>query len=246
MNTNRENQILEILIKERAVSVKDLAKRLYSSEASVRRDLNNLERLKILRRTHGGAVMLDISGTDVKIPFIFRELEQHDAKVIIAKKASEFIKDGDVIMLDSSSSTYELIPFLKNFSGLTVITNNLKTLSALCECGIKAYSTGGQVIHSCMSLVGSDALDIISRYNADIFFFSCRGLSLDGRLSDISIEENVVRRKMMSRSKMKVFLCNDKKIGTTCFHNLCHLSDVDRIISNSPIPEELLKYLKNP
>lgn len=76
MNKEREKSILEIAIKEKAVTVKNLAQRLYSSEPSIRRDLCSLEKQGLLKRTHGGAVLNENALNEIKIPFLIRELEK--------------------------------------------------------------------------------------------------------------------------------------------------------------------------
>lgn len=244
MNKEREKEILKILLSEKRIYVKDLSERIYASEPSIRRDLADLERKGFLRRIHGGAMIEESNNSEVKIPFILRELEQSDAKVVIAKKAAELIHDGNVIMLDASTSAYNLVPFLSRFSDLTVITNGVKTLNSLAEYNITAYSTGGYLVSSLRTLTGEDAISTLSRYNADIAFFSCRGLSLDGKVSDFLIEENLVRRRMLKQAKTKVLLLDDSKLGHVYMHNLCDVSEIDYVISNASLPPEISKLVK--
>lgn len=88
MNFERERSILEILLREKRIEVKDVARRLYTSEPSVRRDLASLEKQRLIKRVHGGAVLDENGLSDIKIPFLLREYEHADEKVIIAKKCS--------------------------------------------------------------------------------------------------------------------------------------------------------------
>jgi DeoR/GlpR family transcriptional regulator of sugar metabolism len=233
MIKEREKHILQQLLKNKSVTVKELARELYASEPSIRRDLKSLETQGLIRRVHGGAMLEEHSSSLMKIPFVMRELENSDAKLIIAKKAAELVNDGDTIMLDASSSAYALIPFLAKKSNITVITSGVKALMLLTECGINTYSTGGHVIGSCLSLVERDSYNMLSSYNADVAFFSCRGVSADGMLTDFSIEENVVRQTMIKRSKKAYLLCASEKIGKCYMHNLCHIDDIDGIITEN-------------
>lgn len=241
MNSERRKQILEILLKEKRVFVKDLSKRLYISEPSIRRDLAELEGENLLKRVHGGAILEQHSESFTKIPFIIRELENSDAKNIIAKKAADLVCDGDVIMLDASSSAYNMIPFLAQKSNITVITSGTKTILRLGEYGINAYSTGGHLMPSCQSLVGDDAYNTIEKYNADVVFFSCRGISPDGKLTDFSIEENLVRIKMIKHSKKSVLLCASEKFNKAYMHNLCDIDNIDYVISEIEFSKEIFK-----
>lgn len=240
MNVEREKLILKKILKDKRVTVKELAQSLYVSEPSVRRDLASLEKQNLIKRIHGGAIIENHSASYLKIPFAIREMEDFDAKCIIAQKASELVKDGDVIMLDASSSAYAIIPYLTERNNITVITCGVKALIQLGEYGITAYSTGGRLLPSCMSLVDSDAMRTISEYNADIVFFSCRGISPDGNITDFSIEENLIRREMIKHSKKSVLLCASEKLNKTYMHNLCSINDIDLIISEVDFPETML------
>lgn len=230
MSVDREKQILEFLLKERQLTVKQLARKLFISEPSVRRDLASLERQNLIKRIHGGAVLDDSALSKNKIPFLIREYEQSDAKMRIAQKAIDLISDNDVIFMDASTSCYYIIPFLASKRNLTVITNGVKTLTKLAEYDICAISTGGILVNSCLALVGDEAYDTITRFNADIAFFSCRGISPDGFLTDISAAENNVRKRMIKNAKKSYLLCASSKIGKEYFHNLCHRDEIDGVI----------------
>ena len=243
MNTDRERSILEILLKEKKIRVKDLARQLYASEPSIRRDLASLEKQHLIKRVYGGAVLEENGISMIKIPFTIRELEQSREKVMIARKASSLVGDGTVLFLDASSSAYNMIPFLASKKNITIITNGLKTQMKLAEySSIKTISTGGQLLNSCYAFVGDEAYKTIDRFTADFFFFSCRGVSGEGNLTDISEAEDYVRNKMMEHSASSYLLCNSNKIGTTYYHKLCHASQLSGIISDSEPPENLKQY----
>ena len=230
MNKEREKKILEIAIKEKSVMVKDLARRLYISEPSIRRDLSSLEKQRLLRRTHGGAVIDETAPSEIKIPFLIRELEKSDEKIKIARMATDLVTDDSVIFLDASTSAYSMIPFLIEKRNLIVITNGIKALTALSERNITCIGTGGSVINSGLAFYGEDALKTIEKYNADFCFFSCRGLSETGMLTDISQHENTVRYKMIEHSKNSYLLCTSDKFNKTYYHNLCSADDISGII----------------
>lgn len=238
MNKQREKEILKLLLAKKEITVNELADLLFTSKASVRRDLASLESQSLIKRVHGGARLEENSASAIKIPFVIRELEQTDEKVKIALQAIKYVNDYDVIFLDASSSAYALIPFLAAKNHLTVITSGVRALLKLGEYGIKAISTGGELLPSCQSLVGEEAHRTIERYNANAFFFSCRGLSDDGFLTDISDNENNVRRKMLEHSKNAYLLCASNKFGQKYFHNLCTVKDISKIFSDSPLPSK--------
>ena len=99
MSKDREKQILEILLKQKKVSVKQLADILFISEPSVRRDLASLEKQHLIKRMHGGAILEETMLSKNKIPFLMREYEQSSDKVLIAQKAIDLIKSSLFIFL---------------------------------------------------------------------------------------------------------------------------------------------------
>lgn len=232
MSAERDKAILELLLKEKQVTVKQLASYLYISEPSIRRDLVRLEKQRLIKRIHGGAMIEEDAISKTKIPFTIRELEQSTAKITIAKKAIDLVSDNDVIFLDASTSAFNLIQFLSTKKNITVVTNGVKALTKLAEYDINTISTGGNLIASCQALVGDDAYRIIESINANIAFFSCRGLSSDGYLTDIAPYENHVRKKMIQQAKRSYLLCASDKFGKQYFHNLCHKDEIDGIISD--------------
>ena len=241
----REERILSALMEKESMSIRELSAQLYVSQPTLRRDLIKLEQMGKIIRTHGGAQLLT-KPADQKIPFYLRQQEQNDAKSRMAAQAVEFIRDGDIIMLDGSTSAHTIIPLLSRFHNLIVITNSAKSAFLLGNMGIENICTGGRMITRSLCYVGEDAERTVRNYNADVLFFSCRGLSMDGRLTDTSIEENVLRRCMLSQSARRVLLCDSSKLGNVYLNNLCALSEVDNLICEKPVPQQLRTMLRNP
>lgn len=241
----REERILSALLEKEAMSVKELSAMLYVSLPTLRRDLIKLEQMGKIVRTHGGAQLMT-KPADQKIPFYLRQQEQNDAKTRIAARAVEYIRDGDIIMLDGSTSAHNIIPLLTQFNNLIVITNSAKSAFLLGNMGIQNICTGGRMIPGSLCYIGEDAERTVSNYNADILFFSCRGLSEDGRLTDTSVEENGLRRCMLRQSAKRILLCDSSKLGNVYLNNLCHLSEVDDLICEDAVPLHLRAMLRKP
>ena len=240
----RKEKILGILSSNEVTTVDEIAEKLYISKPTVRRDLEKLSKSGLVNRTHGGATLIKKYADD-KIPFSLREQEQNTAKGIMARKAVEYIEDGYTIMIDGSTSAFAVIPLLSDFKNIIVITNSTKASFMLGQMGIKNICTGGHMINKSFSYVGDDAIRTINNYNADVMFFSCRGLSDKGFLTDNSIEENLVRKAMIKKSHKSVFLCDKSKIGKTYLNNLCHISEVDEFICDEKVPDYILELKNN-
>ncbi|MBE6701225.1 MAG: DeoR/GlpR transcriptional regulator [Ruminococcaceae bacterium] len=227
---NRENQYINLLA-QKPHSVKELSQKLFISEPTVRRDIILLLEKNLVTRKRG-IITLKTNPPDQRIPLFIRHFEQNQSKQIIAQKASLHIKDGYVIMLDASTTAFHLLPHLTQFKNILVITNGGKTALESASLGIKTICTGGEMTLESFSYVGSDAEKTLMRYNADVAFFSCRGVSDDGIVSDNSILENSMRRIMIKNSKKSYLLCDTSKFGKIYLNTLCHSDEIEKIISN--------------
>lgn len=229
----RHEQILKLLHDGRMISVNELAKRLFVSEATVRRDLTSLEKEGVVRRVYGGAVLV---GKNRDVPLLMRETEALEAKQLIGRLAASLVKENDVIVLDPSSTVYSMIPYLKDFKNVVAITSGLKTAMALGERHIKTYLTGGLMIDNSYSLIGDHAEEMIRSLNADVLFFSCRGVTADGRITDSSVEEAQLSRLMFKHVKRKVFMAAGNKFKRDYFYVMGRVNEMDDVICDQPVP----------
>ena len=228
---DRLREIVGILSKTKSASVRTLAQTLYVSEATVRRDLTALEKQGRVRRVFGGVVLIE--GDQEDIPF-FVQLQKDESKERIVAEAIKHIRNGDVLMLDASSTVSLMIRHLKRFQRLTIITNAGVTMSGLQELDAKIIVTGGLMMRNSQGFVGSYAEAMARNFNADLFFFSCGGITADGKVSDHISEETSIRRVMMRQSRKRILLCDSSKFGRECCYNLCTVDDVDEVISDQP------------
>lgn len=233
LGSERQLQILDFIKEHETISVQQIVNKFFVSEATARRDLSALESTGLVRRIFGGATL--IIGSDQQVPLFVRKQENQQEKTLLAKKAVRYIRDGNVIFIDASSSAQHLLPYLQKFKDLVVITNGIITAQLLGEMNIKVYVTGGLLINNSSVLVGHDTESFINKLNADVCFLSCKGLNDDGKLTDTSYEETEVRKYYLKNSKKKVILLTSNKIGKTYLHTLCHKDEVDAIITADTI-----------
>lgn len=236
---DRKEKIMHILREKNSVRSSELAKLLYVSVSTLRRDLEKLEAENLIIKEHG---MCKISShiRDGKYYYHSRERQENLAKNQIARLAVDYIKDGDTIMLEGSSTTFNIVQYLDRYRDLLVVSNSAKVSLALGNMNIKNISTGGKMSDQTFSFVGQEAINTIKNYNADVLFFSSMGLSEDGYFTDSNKEENDITKEMMKYATKKIALIDSSKIGKKYVYNLCHVSEVDEVICE----EELPNYLK--
>ena len=173
-----------------------------------------------------------MDGANQELPLYLRERQNTDAKRIISEKASHHIVEGQTIFLDASSTAQYLIKYFENYQNLTIITNGLKTAQELNSLSHRIYCTGGLLLHNSSAYVGDFAADFVRNFNADIMFFSSRGVSESGQITDASREETYIRQVMLQQSRTHIFLCDHNKIGQVYCYNLCNVSQLDDYITD--------------
>lgn len=228
LDLERQQKILEYLEHNNSVTVSELAKIMFTSESTIRRDLNKLESYGRVKRTFGGVISTDAQVNGV--PFALRSAKNIPEKKLIAEKALSFIHDGEVVFFDASSTVLQMIPLLaKNYRNIIAVTNGLHTALELSRLNIATYSTGGKLLNNASAFAGSEAVAYISNINIDVMFSSCRGYD-EGILSDSSVDEVMVRKACLEHTKRSYFLIDHSKFGRRFFYTVATKETVDGVI----------------
>ena len=235
-DVERKEKILQILRAKKSCSVTALADELHFSPATIRRDLNALDAEFKVKKTFGGAVIREEYGSEV--PISLRQGENIEAKRALCKECAGLIKENFTIFLPASSTVEQIIPFISGISGLTVITNNPDIPKLLSNTKITVYSTGGRYLHYSNSFVGEYAREMIRNINADLVIFSARGLSYDGKVTNSSTDDDVVRA-MIKNSTRSCLLVTEDRVGKTYPFTICDVRNVDIVISQGKLPDNL-------
>ena len=238
----RQKQILDIIEESGAVSVRALVKMLYVSEATVRRDLAELEKQGAIKRNFGGAV--STREVNRQVPLFIREALNSSSKNEICRKAAELVKDGDTVFIDGSSTAQHLVKYISHLKDITVVTYSIKTAELTCQSHIKTYCVGGLLLENSLVCTGHKAIELAQSFNTDVCFVSCKGFSADGRFTDTSEEETSVRHAFMKNSRCTAMLMTSNKYGNVYLHTLCRAEDVDFVFSETDVPTAILEKLK--
>ena len=235
--TERQKEILSLVLSGRCANVKDLSQHIYASPATIRRDLHCLEEAELIRLAYGNIIPLTKVPSG---PWAFRVNEAKNAKMKIAKCAAEMIPANSTVILDSSSSAMYIAEYLSPDLNLTVFTNCMKTAIQLCERNIAIFYIGGKVINKNFVTTGTWAEEGIASIYADFLFFSSKRLSSGGLITGESEEGTKMRKLMINHAANQYFLCNSEKIGNKSTFTLCSASDITGVISDAD-----LSYIPN-
>lgn len=239
----RRQLILNILEKKKRVTVKDLARDVNVSEATLRTDLNVLEEEGLLTRTHGGAVLNEDFPS--KKSFSEREKKNRDSKMIIAQKAIELIKQKDCVLLDASTTALELAKLLRGSNlNITVVTNGLSSALELKENpAINVILLGGMARMGSMALEGLLGTSILNKINIDTIFTSASGFSIEEGLTDFNVYEVELKKVMVEKANKVIAMLDYSKLGTSSIATFASCEEIDMIISDKVVDDQFHKEL---
>ena len=243
LSEERQRAILETVNREGRVLVVDLAKRFRTSQVTIRKDLEALHAKGQVHRTHGGA--LTARGNVLEDPTLLDKEKLHrEEKRAIAAAAARMVTEGQVVILDSGTTTTAVARALRNFQNLTVITNAVNIAVELSGSNVEVILTGGNVRKNSFSQVGPLAEETLRKLNADIFFLGVDGFDVDFGLSTPNLLEARVNRAMMEVARRTVAVCDSSKFGRRSLSLLCPTSSLQHVITDRGISRTDLGALK--
>lgn len=227
----RQRLILQSIGRDRRVLVSELSAAYGVSEETIRRDLQKLEQGGRLSRTHGGAV-LTAQDDPEDLPYPTRQVTNIAEKRRLAAVAADLVQDGDAVMIDSSSTAFEVMAPLAQRRDLTIITNSIRIVaSPLCE-PHAVIAVGGELRQRSSTLAGQIALDTIGRFSADICFISCKALSPKLGVMDPSMADADIKRAFIGASRQVCLLADASKFDQTGLIGVCDLSAIDIVVTD--------------
>lgn len=235
----RRNKIMKLLQKKQRLTVKELARQIGVSDATLRTDLNQMEKEGLLIRTHGGAMLKD--EIDCETSFSARKQKNKQEKVKIAKEALNYIEEEQCILLDASSTALEIAYQLKKQPmNLTIVTSGLNTALELTEIpSINVILIGGIVTNGSTSIEGTLGVNILEHVNIDIMFTSANGFSFETGLTDFNLYEVALKKEMVKRARKVIALVDSSKIGKNSSAFFATSEEIDMLITDAPVSGEM-------
>lgn len=209
LRKERIDLIYNIVSERKYLKYSEISNLLNISEATIRRDIKKMESLGLINIILGG---IEFKSNDKDTEYSIRIKKNTNQKKIIAKKAAKLLKKNETIFLDSGTTTFELIPYLKNMN-ITVITNAITHIEALIENKIDFILLGGSIKKITKAVVGSYTLKQIEDFNFDKCFLGTNGIDSKKGFTTPDIEEGLVKKAICKRSKEKIILSDKSKLN---------------------------------
>lgn len=241
----RQKQVLDYINKNGSAQIKELAEVFGVSEATIRRDLDDMDAAGHIQRTHGGALMNQQSTSFERIHSEKMKLMLNQ-KRRIAKMASGLVEDGDTILLDSGSTSFFVAQNLSDYKNLTVITYDLYIANSVMLHSSSILAVTGGVRRSGYNvLVGSDVEEYIRKTSVNKVFLGADAIDISFGVSNANLMEASIKRLMLEVGKKVILVADHSKLGRTALAKVCDLDQLDTMIIDNDISENMLTELNN-
>lgn len=239
----RRHEIMRLLAERQKVDVRQLAAELGVSAATVRRDLELLEREGLLHRTHGGAVSGDLVPGEV--PLRERVGLAAVAKSRIGEAAAALIRPGENIIFSSGTTTAEVARHLRGTANLTVVTNAVNVGLELAGApGVQVILTGGQLRLASWALHGPLADRLFADIIADTLVLGVDGLTLDGGLMTHNLQEAQTHQAMVRAARRVIVVTDGTKLGRTAFARIAPVEAMDVLVTDKEADSGMIAALR--
>ena len=223
LTEERQQYILEKLDREHIVKLNDLTKQLNCSISTVRRDLSQLEEKGLLIRVHGGAKRNYSIQTEIEMEE--KRSKNVQSKQLIGQLAASIIKNQEIIYLDAGTTTYEIIPYLKEFTDLKVITNGLAHAQLLTDLHIETIQIGGQVKEKTRAIIGSVAQKQLQQYRFNKAFIGINGIDYEYGYTTPDLEEAAMKKLAGKQANQCFVVADHTKFHHVSFAKVGELDD---------------------
>jgi DeoR family transcriptional regulator, fructose operon transcriptional repressor len=238
----RRQRIRSIVESRRAARLEELSLALGVSQATIRRDLDELEAEGYVRRVHGGVVAIDEHR--VEPHFEVKAAEAAEEKERIATRAVAMLAPDDTVYLDSGSTVLAAARLLRGWDRLTAVTNSLPAVIELAGRGPRLIVIGGEFRARSQALVGSLSQYLLENVHVDRAFIGSYAVSLEDGLTTTDPAEAFTKRLVLERATQVVLLADSRKMGGRSFVHAGPLEAVDVLVTDNGIDELIVRSLE--
>ena len=235
--TARRREIFHRILADGYVDAKTLSADLGVDASTIRRDLDSLAREGKVERTHGGARAVE--GAGLEVPYALKKDVRREEKVAIAAVAAAMVSDGDSVVLDSGSTTYEVAVALRHKASLTVLTNDLRIAKYVAAFpDVRLLVSGGELLGSVYTLVGDHAVQFLSDYSADWAFLGADAVHPTAGITNTNTLEIPIKRAMIRSAEKAIVVTDHSKFGERALARVATLDEITSIVTDDGLDEE--------
>lgn len=238
MNSFRLKQMEEFILDSETVTMKQLCSKFGVSMNTVRMDVDRLVKRGNVIKVYGGVRSSQENPVSVLVPFEERKQRNILLKRAIGREAAGYVDNGDIIYLDTGSTTFHMIRHLSEKQGVIILTNSLEAVnSAVQYPGLEVICLPGKLERKTNSFLSSDTAGALGKYNIDKAFMAATGVSDCGGVTNSSLLELEVKQAAVQHCKRKYLLVDSTKFGKAALVNYATLEQMDRVITDEGLKE---------
>ncbi|MCM3585347.1 DeoR/GlpR family DNA-binding transcription regulator [Mesobacillus maritimus] len=243
LKEKRIKQIEDYVVQHKSVSLDELVEVFNVSKNTIRRDVQELVESGNLKKVYGGVAVKEPSKLE---SFQERKVRNQPGKTAIGRQAVEYVEEGDVIFIDSGTTTIEMFNFIKDKQNITIVTNNIEFIvHSLPYENLNIITIGGILERKTNSLGRPQNLDVIKTYNINKAFMATTGISLSNGVTNASPLETDIKQAIVQRSQQVYLLADHQKFGRYGLMTYCNLEEIDYLITDKTPEEEFQIFAKN-
>jgi DeoR/GlpR family transcriptional regulator of sugar metabolism len=229
-NNPRLTHIERFIVQRQQVSVADVCEMFGISEATARRDLDQLASTGSIQRVHGGAIANNEAPPEP--PVLQRSSWQHEEKLRIANLAGTLIDAGDTVFISSGTTTLAVAHVLRERNDLTIVTNSLPVMNVMAESGNTVIALGGMLRPSESSFIGHLAVQGLAELRISKIIFGVRGIDVVHGLTNDYLPETVTDRAILSAGRQVIVVADHTKLGRTAPAFVAPLSAMHTLVTD--------------
>lgn len=245
LSEERRKRILELIEENGSAAVADLSSLMNVSMMTIRRDITHLASQGLVVKTHGGAV-LPWESTASEPRYEVKTKVNVEEKQRIGVAAAGMVRDGETVLLDSGSTTFQIARNLKSRRDLTVVTNDLVIASDLSKSpSMSVLLVGGSIRPAIFSTVGPYAEEMLRQLSVDKAFLAADAVSLEKGILNSNPEEVPIKRLMVRAGREVILVVDHSKFDKLGLSLVCNIEDVDMIVTDSGVRPKIVTDLKD-
>jgi len=243
LKVERQERISRFIKDNKRATVAELSKLFGVSGATIRRDLEELDERGVIRRAHGGAVVVERAAPEP--PIIQRMTENEEEKRRIGRAAAELVRDGETVFLGSGTTTLEVARNLVDRKNLTVITNALNIANLFAgKSNITVIVVGGLLRHSELSMIGHITEQVLRELHADKVIMGMRAIGVQDGLTNDYLPETMTDRAIINFSSEVILVADHTKFGKVSTALVAPVTSVSKIVTDTAAPPEIIEELR--
>ena len=237
MKSFRLRRMEQYILEKENVSMEELCAEFDVSMNTVRLDVASLVKKGSIKKVYGGVCS---NRQNSLVPFEERKMKFSECKKAVCRAAAALVEDGDIIYVDSGTTTMYLTDYLDKHKNVTVLTNNLNVIMrAVPHENVQVICLPGILERKTNSFVSAETGKILARYNIKKAIVAATGVTENGDVTNSSSLEYEIKREAMRNSEKKYLLLDSSKYGKSALLTYAHLGDMDRVIADTEMSPEL-------